>query len=89
MPHIQLHNMQKSVTSSVVFIILFIVAFFANASEVASGDLRAAIRSAGFSCHQVINVKSAGDNDWVVKCNAGKYRVKRDPNGQFTVSQVE
>ena len=83
------HKIQKSVTTSGVLIAFLTVAFCVDASEVTHGDVQAAIRSADFACKQVINLKSSGDNTWVVKCNSGKYRVSRDQKGKFTVSQIE
>ena len=83
------HNLQKSVTISGVLIAFLTVAFCVDASEVAHGEVRSAIRSADFACKQVINLESGGDNTWVVKCNSGKFRVTRDQNGKFTVSQIE
>ena len=82
-------NLQKSVTISGVLIAFLTMAFCVDASEVTHGEMQAAIRGADFACKQVINMESGGDNTWVVKCNSGKYRVSRDQNDKFTVSQIE
>ena len=89
MLHNKNHNLQKLLTTSGVLIAFLTVSFCVHASEVTHGEVQAAIRSADFPCKQVINLKSGGDNIWVVKCNSGKFRVTRDLNGKFTVSQIE
>ncbi len=82
-------NLQKSVMISGVLIVFLTIAPRVDASDVTHGEMQAAIRSADFACNQVINLESGGDNAWVVKCNSGKFRVTRDQDGKFTVSQIE
>ena len=81
-------KLQKSVVISCVLIVFLMKASWVSASEMTHGEMRAAIRSANLPCANVINLKSAGDNSWIVECNSGKFRVTRDNNGQFTVSQI-
>jgi len=57
----------------------------AFATEMARGDMAAAIRSAGYPCQHVLEMQAAGDNAWRVQCNSGTYQVTRDANGQFSV----
>ncbi len=82
-------NLQKSVMISGVLIVFLMIAPRVDASDVTHGEMQAAIRSADFACNQVVNLESGGDNTWVVKCNSGKFRVTRDQDGKFTVSQIE
>ncbi len=82
-------NLQKSVMISGVLIVFLTIAPRVDASDVTHGEMQAAIRSADFACKQVVNLESGGDNTWVVKCNSGKFRVSRDQDGKFTVSQIE
>ena len=63
-------------------------ALLANATEVTHGEMAAAIRSANYPCAHVIGLESAGQNAWSVQCNSGKFRVSRDQDGNFTVSQT-
>jgi hypothetical protein len=60
----------------------------ATAAEVSHGEMAGAIRSASYPCAKVLKVDSNGENDWVVQCNAGKYNVSRDQNGEFKVTQA-
>ncbi|WNC68811.1 hypothetical protein RI845_01355 [Thalassotalea nanhaiensis] len=79
----------KSIKTLGVLIAFFTAAFSVNAAELTHGEAQAAIRSADFACNHVINLKSSGDNTWMVKCNSGIFSITRDKNGKFTVSQVE
>jgi len=81
-------NRQKSVAIYAVLIFFLTITPRVNASEMTHGEMQAAIRSANFSCKQVINLESSGDNAWTVKCNSGSFRVTRDQNGKFAVSKV-
>lgn len=56
------------------------------AADIAWGEMASAIRSADFPCAQVLNTTPIGDNVWSVECNSGKFRVTRDPAGQYSVS---
>lgn len=56
------------------------------AADIAWGEMASAIRSADFPCAQVLNTAPIGDNSWSVECNSGKFRVTRDPAGQYSVS---
>jgi hypothetical protein len=89
MPYNKHYNLYKSVMVSGVLIVFLTIAPWVDASEATHGEIRAAIRSANFPCAHVINLESTGDNTWVVKCNSGKFRVTRDQNNKFTVSQIE
>ncbi len=89
MPYKKYFNLQKSVTISAILIVFLTIAPRVDASDMTHGEMQAAIRSADFSCNQVIALESGGDNTWVVKCNSGKFRVTREQNGKFAVSQIE
>lgn len=83
------YNIQKSMMISGVLIFLLTIASWVDASETTHGEMRAAIRSANLPCANVINLESTGNNNWIVQCNSGKFRVTRDQSGKFTVSQIE
>jgi hypothetical protein len=51
------------------------------------GELSATIRTAGMPCAQVIEVKTAGEDRWSVRCNAGDYTVERDSEGKLKASR--
>ena len=53
------------------------------------GELAAAIRSADLPCAHVLGVEPAGDNQWVVACNSGRFVVTRGPDGKLSVSQSD
>jgi hypothetical protein len=60
-----------------------------NAAEMTHGEMAAAIRSANYPCAHVQALESAGEEAWSVQCNSGKFRVSRDKDGNFTVTQTE
>jgi uncharacterized protein with von Willebrand factor type A (vWA) domain len=49
------------------------------------GKLRAAIRSADYSCAHVQKVSDAGNDAWNVQCNSGLFLVTRIGDGEFSV----
>ena len=51
------------------------------------GELAATIRTAGMPCAHVIEVQSAGEDRWSVRCNAGDYTVERDSEGKLKASR--
>jgi len=57
----------------------------AFASDMARGDMEAAIHSADYPCQHVLEMQATGDNAWRVQCNSGTYQVTRDANGQLSV----
>jgi len=57
----------------------------ASAAEVSKGEMAAAIRSADYPCHHVMDMQAIEDDDWRVQCNSGTYQVTRDENGQFSI----
>jgi len=61
----------------------------AHAAEMTHGEMAAAIRSANYPCAHVKALESAGAEAWSVQCNSGKFRVSRDSDGNFTVTQTE
>jgi hypothetical protein len=61
----------------------------AFATEMSHGKMAATIRSANHPCAHVISLESAGENAWNVKCNSGKFDVKRDDDGKFSVTRTE
>jgi len=74
--------------------ILVTVAVLALSATVAAeepeyGTMAAAIRSANFPCAHVQSVSGAGSNAWIVQCNSGKFRVTRDGEGNYSVSQAD
>jgi hypothetical protein len=58
------------------------------AAEVSHGEMAAAIRSASYPCAHVRKIDRASDNAWVVECNSGTFRVSRDQDGRFNVTQA-
>jgi hypothetical protein len=83
------YNLQKSVMISGVLIVFLTISSCVDASEMTHGEMQSAIRGANLPCAKVIDLESAGDNNWIVKCNSGKFQVTRDKSGKFTVSQIE
>jgi hypothetical protein len=53
------------------------------------GDLAAAIRSADLPCAHVLQVEPAGQNQWLVACNSGRFVVTRAPDGKLSVSRSD
>lgn len=60
----------------------------ARATEMTHGEAAAVIRSANYPCAHVQALESVGDSAWSVQCNSGKFRVSRDQDGNFTVTQT-
>lgn len=83
------YNRMKSFAISCVAMALSANALPANATEMTHGEMAAAIRGANYPCAHVIGLENAGENAWSVECNSGKFRVSRDPDGNFTVSRAE
>lgn len=79
----------KSLAISCVAMAVSANALLANATEMTHGEMAAAIRSANYPCAHVIGLESAGKNAWSVECNSGKFRVSRNQDGNFTVSQTD
>ena len=61
----------------------------AFAAEVSHGEMAAAIRSADLPCAHVVKLDATGDNVWIVQCNSGMFRVARDSEGNFRVTQID
>lgn len=59
------------------------------AAEVSHGEMAGAIRSANYPCAHVVKIDRTGDNAWVVQCNSGTFRVSREPDGRFNVTQAD
>jgi hypothetical protein len=49
------------------------------------GEMAATIRSADYSCQQILELPATGANDWRIRCNPVTYQVTRDSNGHFRV----
>lgn len=83
------HNNLISIATSFAMTALLVIAPQANAAEMSHGEMAAAIRSANYPCAHVLGVQNAGENAWSVECNSGKFRVSRDQDGNYTVSQTD
>jgi hypothetical protein len=83
------HNNLIYIAISFAMTALLAIAPQANAAGVSHGEMAAAIRSANYPCAHVLRLESAGENAWSVECNSGKFRVSRDQDGNFTVSQTD
>jgi len=59
-----------------------------SATELSPGDAAGAVRSADYPCAHVAKVDPAGENTWLVQCNSGTFRISRDPEGRFEVTQT-
>ena len=57
-----------------------------SAEEMSNGQMRGIIRSANHPCAKVIKLQSAAESLWIVQCNSGNFIVRRNTNGQFSVS---
>lgn len=59
------------------------------AQEIADGTLAAAIRSSGHACSHVVETVNEGPSTWKVKCNAGTYRVSKNPDATLAVTPLD
>ncbi len=57
-----------------------------SAAEISHGEMAGIIRSAGEPCKKVLDMQSAGETSWKVKCNSGTFTVTRDADGKTTVT---
>jgi len=83
------HNDMLSIVISFAMTALLAIVPQANATETSHGEMAAAIRSANYPCAHVLGLQNAGENAWSVECNSGKFRVSRDQDGNYTVSQTD
>ena len=60
-----------------------------TAGEMSQGEMAGIIRSSGNPCNKVLDLMATSDSSWTVQCNSGKFVVKRDSNGEYSVSPVE
>ncbi|NIN35905.1 MAG: hypothetical protein GWO08_04780 [Gammaproteobacteria bacterium] len=60
-----------------------------TAAEMSQGEMAGIIRSSGNPCNKVLDLMDTSDNSWTVQCNSGKFVVKRDAEGQYSVEPVE
>lgn len=58
------------------------------AADVSIGEIAGAIRSANYPCAHILEVDPAGDNSWVVQRSSGTFKVFRDQDGRFEVTQI-
>lgn len=61
----------------------------AAAQDIADGTLAAAIRSSGHPCSHVVESINEGPSVWKVKCNAGWYRVSKNPDATLAVTALD
>jgi hypothetical protein len=59
------------------------------AAEMSQGEMAGIIRSSGNPCNKVLDLMPTSDSSWTVQCNSGKFVVKRDAEGQYSVEPVE
>lgn len=83
------HKEMISIAISCAMTAVFAIVPQASATEMSHGEMAAAIRSANYPCAHVLRLERAGENAWSVECNSGKYRVSRDQDGNYIVSQTE
>jgi len=57
-----------------------------SAEEMSNGQMGGIIRSASHPCAKVTKLQSAAESLWIVQCNSGSFIVRRNTNGQFSVS---
>ena len=83
------HDSTRRTVLSCTLAIASVIPAALHATETSHGEMRAAIRSADYPCTHVVAMESAGENAWSVQCNSGRFRVSRDPDGNYTVTQTE
>ena len=58
-----------------------------TAQDVSRGEARAAIRSSGHACQQVVEMTRSGDDppSWIVRCNSGQFAVTANADSTLSV----
>ncbi len=80
---------RKSITTMVTTFLLMTFAHTSFAAEMSQGEMAGIIRSSGNPCNKVLDLMPTSDSSWTVQCNSGKFVVKRDSKGKYTVKPVE
>lgn len=57
-----------------------------SAEEMSEGQMGGIIRSANHPCAKVIKLQPTSESSWKVQCNSGNFYIRRNTDGQFSVS---
>lgn len=87
---ISLPNMtRKSIIMILTTLLVMTYVSTGIAAEMSHGEMAGIIRSSGNPCNKVLDLMPTSDSSWTVQCNSGKFVVKRDSKGKYTVKPVE